>query len=248
MDALGVGSVLSAGDYKAQADTFGRQADQLAKAAEWAKSQGMLDAATQYQQAANKAYYDGQRASLQAMNLNSQSSVSIGTTNANSPFASGFNTGEYSAGLSASKNESSNTFFLGVNGSVNLAVGGVGQIGLFVNPGLNGSSFGAGVYDSFGKSFGFDPGLSFAAGYTKGNVMENFAGSATNVNLGMNPLPDVGFQGTVVLNDKNQTIGFGGSLGIKGTPALVGPTYSTTFPTTSVTGYVNGKFVFRAKE
>ena len=68
---------LTAADLKQQAQTLSKQATQLADAADWARKNNMPEAAYAYQQAAAKAYYDGQKASLTALDMNSKSLASI---------------------------------------------------------------------------------------------------------------------------------------------------------------------------
>ncbi|TDY96875.1 UNVERIFIED_ORG: hemagglutinin-like protein [Herbaspirillum seropedicae] len=164
-----------------------------------------------------------------------------------SPYAPGWNTGEYAAGIALNSNVGrSGTLSVGVSGSYTFGFGGSGQTGVFFNPGINGSKFGFGLYGSVGAAFGFDPGASLSLGYTKGDVVENFSGSAKSVNMGFNPLPDIGGQFSTVLNDNNQVVGGAISVGIKGTPSLVGPTFSVSKPTTYIYGWIDGKPVVGA--
>jgi hypothetical protein len=62
----------SAAELHNRAQELRSRANQLADAAEWARSRGMAAEASTYQQAANKAYYDGQRTLVQAVETNSQ--------------------------------------------------------------------------------------------------------------------------------------------------------------------------------
>lgn len=90
---------LTADDWNGQGRTLSKQAQQLADAAEWARNNGMTAAANEYQRAANKAYYDGQRALLRALDMNSERQAAVEIAKPSNPFADGWNTGDYAAGL-----------------------------------------------------------------------------------------------------------------------------------------------------
>jgi len=88
----------TAQDYKAQADKLMRDANQLQDAEQWARTQGREADANDYRTAAQKAFYASNAASMQALNMNVESSRNIPQPTSTSLFASGWNTGEYSAG------------------------------------------------------------------------------------------------------------------------------------------------------
>ena len=91
---------LTSTDWKQQAATLGKQATQLLDAAEWARKNGMPAAAQDYQEAGIKAYYAGQKASMEALDITSASIASIEPAKPVNLFASG----EFGAGKVATSN------------------------------------------------------------------------------------------------------------------------------------------------
>jgi hypothetical protein len=126
------------------------------------------------------------------------------------------------------------TIFLGGNNAAVVVGGPVVGAGVYLNPGLGTSLADAGSYTSYGAGYGVDLGYSATLGFNQGSV-DNFKGSATNINVGINAGVSGGI--TTIVTNGNVTggaINFGGKA-IPGGALSVVPS-SITKPCSFISG------------
>ena len=96
---LNASNSMTASDYATKGKDYEAYSKQLSDLAQGYLAKGDKANAQLYQEGANKLYYEGQGASLRALSMNASSQRSILTSLSSSPFATGWNTGDYSAGV-----------------------------------------------------------------------------------------------------------------------------------------------------
>jgi len=160
-----------------------------------------------------------------------------------SPFANGWNTGDYSAGFNK---DPSSTTSIGLN--LSTGTGYTWQGGVAVNLGANGSRPTFAIFSSFGGTVGTDFGPAISISQVQGNAGENFAGKAKAINAGGAILVGSA-EGSAIYGDDNRLVGGGVSVGLKSAlPVYVGPIGSVTHTNTKLFGIVDGNISFGEKQ
>jgi hypothetical protein len=154
----------TAAELKQQAQVMSAQADQLAKASAWARSNGLSAAADAYQEAASKAYYDGQKASVQALDMNAQSLRNLSATTASSSFGPGWSyMGANSSGIDVNQRGLLSPDY------VTAGTGSLSGIGSLARNTYDGSVYlSGGVAQGNPRSISFMPSLTGTAGWIFG--------------------------------------------------------------------------------
>lgn len=108
--------------------------------------------------------------------------------------------------------------------------------GVYLTPGFGNSAFDFGGYLTYGTGYGFDPSASISGAVNTGGSAD-LRGVASNANLGFAIGAFGAGESTTYVDGK--IAGVGGSVGIKGVPAVAGGTGSITNMRTCTLGLSN---------